>query len=76
MALSVNLPPQGINRLHAEAVRLGISEEAAATALLDRLLAEMSAEDHQDVEEAKRILAEEEASEYYTLDDFRKAIGR
>lgn len=76
MTLTLNLPPESASRLHEEALRLGLSEEAAASALLDRLLAEMESEDRQDVEDAKRILAEENMSEYYTLDDFRKAIGR
>jgi hypothetical protein len=76
MTLTLNLPPESASRLHEEAQRLGLSEEAAASALLDRLLAEMAAEDQQDIEDAKRILAEEDLSQCYSLDDFRKAIGR
>jgi hypothetical protein len=72
MTLTLNLPPESANRLHEEALRLGVTEEAAASALLDRLLAEMEAEDRQDVEDAKRILAEEDLSECYTLDDKRE----
>ena len=76
MTLTLNLPPESASRLQEEAQRLGLSEEAAAAALLDRLLAEMEADNRQDLEDAKRILAEEDFSQCHTLDDFRKVIGR
>lgn len=76
MTLTVDLPPESASRLHEEARRLGLSEEDAASALLDRLLAEMEEEDRHDLEAAERILAEEDLSQCHTLDDFRKFIGR
>jgi len=76
MTLTLNLPPESASRLHEEALRLGLSEEAAASALLDRLLAEMEAEDRQDLEDAERILADEDISKCHTMDDFRKVLGR
>ena len=79
MTRTLDLSPELENQLNEVADGAGVPTERLLLDAVARGLEEMRADaalDAEDVETARRVLAEGDLSNCGTLDDLRKAIGR